>query len=208
MLVISQANLVFLAVPKTGTTAVEMALRPKSDMALMKGRKHITAQRYRNKVAPFLDDAFGLKPETVAVMRAPVEQIRSWYRYRSGDRQKGGPKSTGGRSFDDFVRAVISTDPPPYAGIGSQFSFLTDGKGRLIVDHLFAYEAQPAFRGFLSERLGEEVVFKQKNVSPHADAPLSAAVEAELRTARAAEFALYDRLMQAGGYLGPDTART
>ncbi|MEP4198413.1 MAG: hypothetical protein ABJL99_22570 [Aliishimia sp.] len=203
MLVLSEANLVFLAVPKTGTTSVEMALRPKSDMALMKGRKHITAQRYRNKIAPFLKQTFGIAPQTLAVMRDPIEQIRSWYRYRSGARQQGGPKSTGGINFDDFVRAVISDDPPAFAGIGSQFSFLTDGKGRLVVDHLFAYETQPAFREFLSTRLNEDIIFKHKNVSPRAHAPLSENVEAELRAARSREFALYDRLMDAGGYLGP-----
>lgn len=205
MLVMSDANLVFLAVPKTGTTAVEMALRPKSDMALMKGRKHLNAQRYRRKVAPFLKDTFGMTPETVAVMRAPTEQIRSWYRYRSRPTRKGEPRSTEGVSFDDFVRAVISDDPPVYAGIGSQFSFLTNGKGQLVVDHLFAYEAQSAFLDFLSARFGEQITLKQKNVSPPADAPLSADVKAALRAARADEFALYDRLMAAGGYLGPAT---
>lgn len=202
MLVFLDADLVFLAVPKTGTTAVEMALRPRADIAFMRGRKHMTAQRYRNKVAPFLASTFDTAPETVAVMRAPIEQIRSWYRYRSGPRQKGGPRSTDGRSFDAFVRAVIQPEPPEFAAIGSQFNFLTDGKGRLLVDHLFAYEAQQAFRTFLQDRLGGgEIEFKQKNVSPHAETPLSPQAEAELRAARADEFELYDRITAAGGHL-------
>lgn len=201
MLVLGSANLVFLAVPKTGTTAVEMALRPRADMALMKQRKHINAQRYRRKVAPFLKDAFGMTPETVAVMRAPIEQIRSCYRYRTRPDREGEARSTQGLSFDDFVRAVIADTPPPFAGIGSQFGFLTNGRGQVIVDHLFAYESQPAFHAFLSERLGEDVHFKQKNVSPQTPAPLSADVEAALRAARIKEFVLYDRLMEAGGYL-------
>lgn len=205
MLVLSDANLVFLAVPKTGTTAVEMALRPKADMALMKGRKHINAQRYRRKIAPFLKDTFGTTPETVAVMREPTEQIRSWFRYRARSERKGGARSTEGVSFDDFVRAVISDDPPPFAGIGSQFNFLTNGRGHLIVDHLFAYEEQPRFLAFLSERFGEDITFKKKNVSPPAYAPLSDEVQTALKAARAEEFALYDRLMQAGGYLGRAT---
>lgn len=206
MLVLGSANLVYLAVPKTGTTAVEMALRPKADMALMKSRKHMNAQRYRRKVAPFLADAFGMEPETVAVMRAPIEQIRSWYRYRTRPDRLGEARSTQGLSFDDFVRAVISEHPPAFAGIGSQFSFLTNGRGQLIVDHLFAYEAQAAFRAFLSERFGEEIRFGQKNVSPQIPAPLSAQVEAALCAARADEFALYARLVAAGGYLGTSAA--
>jgi hypothetical protein len=38
MLVFSKQNLVFLAVPKTGTTAIEMALRPKADIVFAKHR--------------------------------------------------------------------------------------------------------------------------------------------------------------------------
>ena len=201
MLVFLDPGLAFLAVPKTGTTAVEMALKPRADVIFARGRKHTTAARYHNKIAPFLEDTFGTRPASVAVMREPVAQIRSWYRYRSGPRQKGGRHSTQGCSFDEFVLAVISAEPPPFAGIGSQYSFLTSGTGELLVSHLFAYEAQPAFLGFLTDRLGHEVELKQKNVSPPAEAPLSPDVEAALRTARAEEFALYDRLQAEGGYL-------
>ena len=42
---------------------------------------------------------------------------------------------------------------------------------------------------------------KQKNVSPPARAPLSAAVEDRLRKVRAEEFALYERIKDAGGHL-------
>ena len=69
------------------------------------------------------------------------------------------------------------------------------------MQHLFAYESQPAFRDFLADRLGREIKLKPKNVSPDVPAPLSSEVEAQLRAARAKEFALYDRLMAAEGYL-------
>lgn len=203
MLVFSDQNLAFLAVPKTGTTAIEMALKSKADVIFTKGRKHTPALRFRNKIAPFLRDTFGINPDPIAVMRDPIEQIRSWYRYRSGPRQKGTPKGTGGCSFDDFVLGVIADKPPVFAGIGSQYNFLTNAKGEVLVKHLFAYETQPVFRAFLNERFGEEIVFKQKNVSPPMAAPLSEHIEAQLREARAAEFALYDRLIAAGGHLQP-----
>ncbi|MCR8826271.1 hypothetical protein [Pseudosulfitobacter koreensis] len=201
MLVFSEQKLAFLAVPKTGTTAFEMALRPRADIILSKRRKHLNAARFHNKVAPFLADTFGLTVETMAVMRDPVEQLRSWYRYRSGPQQKGTKTSTMGCSFDDFVLAVISDDPPPFAGVGSQFNFVTSGKGVVLVNHLFAYEHQPVFRAFLAQAFDKEVVLKQKNVSPAAEAPLSGAVEASLRKARASEFALYDQIKSAGGHL-------
>ncbi|MEO0391014.1 MAG: hypothetical protein AAF218_08760, partial [Pseudomonadota bacterium] len=56
-------------------------------------------------------------------------------------------------------------------------------------------------RAFLKERFGDDIEIQRKNVSPHTDAPLSTEVEAALRAARAAEFALYDRLIDAGGRL-------
>ncbi len=201
MLVFSEQNLAFLAVPKTGTTAFEMALRPRADIILSKRRKHLPAARFHNKVAPFLADAFGLKVETMAVMRDPIEQLRSWYRYRSGPRQKGTKTSTNGCTFDEFILAVISDNPPPFAGVGSQFNFVTSGKGIVLVNHLFAYENQPVFRAFLAQAFGKEVEIKQKNVSPKAEAPLSASVEASLRKVRAAEFELYDQIKSAGGHL-------
>ena len=201
MLIFLRHRLAFLAVPKTGTTAVEMALRPKAEVIFSRNRKHIKAQRYMRKIGPFLEDTFGIFPEPLAVMRDPVDQIRSWYKYRTADRLKGSDLSSAELSFDDYVRAVISRDPPPFAQIGSQFTFLTDDAGEVQVDHLFAYEKQLAFRQFLSERLEDTVEIAPKNISPAIDAPLSDEVAAQLRAARADEFALYDRLMAAGGYL-------
>jgi hypothetical protein len=201
MLIFLRHRLAFLAVPKTGTTAVEMALRPKAEVIFSRNRKHINAQRYMRKIGPFLEDTFGVFPEPLAVMRDPVDQIRSWYKYRTADRLKGSNLSTDGISFDDYVRDVISENPPPHAQIGTQFNFLTDGSGAVQVEHLFAYENQHTFRQFLSERLEEPVEIAPRNVSPPMDAALSDDVAALLRAARADEFALYDRLLAAGGYL-------
>ncbi|MGJ8544568.1 MAG: hypothetical protein ACSHWZ_03925 [Sulfitobacter sp.] len=201
MLIFLRHNLAFLAVPKTGTTAIEMALKPKAEIIFAKRRKHLTAQKFRNKIVPFVGDAFGRDLEGVAVMRHPIEQIRSWYRYRSNADLDGTEYSTADMSFDEFVSDVIADTPPPHAGIGSQFAFLTGTNGKLLVNHLFAYEAQLQFRGFMSERLGTKLELKPKNVSPAAQTPLSHGVEAKLRAARAEEFALYDHLIAEGGYL-------
>lgn len=201
MLIFIQARLAYLATPKTGSTAVETALRGHADIAFGKTRKHMTAQRYSTKVAPFLADTFDVLPERVAMMRQPLDQIRSWYRYRTRAALAGSARATGQMTFDDFVLALISDDPPEFAQIGSQFSFLTDAQGSLLVDHLFAYEAQAAFLAFMSDRLGRQIALQRQNVSPQAAAPLSPAVEQKLRAARAREFALYDRLARAGGRL-------
>jgi hypothetical protein len=200
MLVFSDQKLVFLAVPKTGTTAIEWSLRPHADIAFGKQRKHTTAIRYRSKIAPFIKEAYDLKLRPMAVMRDPVDQIGSWYRYRQDVKQDNSEHSTAGLSFDEFVLAVIQDDPPAFAKIGSQYNFLTSPRGKILVAHLFAYENQPKLLNFLGERFGDDLKFKQKNVSPKVEISLSPKVEAKLRAARAKEFAFYDRLMDADGY--------
>lgn len=201
MLIFTSQSLAFLAVPKTGTTAVEMALKPKADILFTKRYKHMTARRFHTKIAPFLDSALDLRPDRFAVMRNPEEQIRSWFRYRTREAKDGSDASTDGVSFDQFVLGVISDDPPAYARIGSQYNMLTSGKGEVLVHHLFAYEAQPLFLAFLNYRFGQEITLKRVNVSPQTDTPLSPDVRAKLRAARAPEFDLYDRLLDGEGHL-------
>lgn len=201
MLIFLRHRLAFLATPKTGTTAVEMALRPRAEIIFSKNRKHVTALRFSRKIAPFLEDTFGVRPDAVAIMRDPTDQIASWFRYRGSDRLTGTDLSTRGISFDTYVREVISDAPPPRAQIGSQFNFLTDGKETVMAEHVFAYENQSGFRQFMADRLKTEVTLKPKNVSPGADTGLSAETLALLRAARAPEFALYDRVTAASGHL-------
>lgn len=201
MLIFLPAKLAFLATPKTGTTAVETALKTEAEIIFRGSRKHTPAMRFRRKVVPFVEGTFGVTLEGTAVMRHPIDQIASWFRYRSSDRLDGSPLSTEGLSFEQFVSEVIDDDPPPRAQIGSQFRFLTNGDGKVLVDHLFAYEAQPVFRSFLSERLDREIKLKARNVSPSKKTKLSRQAEERLRAARADEFALYDRLLAADGHL-------
>ena len=203
MLVFVDANIVLFAVPKTGSTAYHLALRGKADISLANkaGLKHMTARKFDRDFGPYLAQAHGLHPERVAVMRDPLEQLRSWYRYRQDPKRKGAGNSAAGISFDDFVLAAIEDTPPPFARVGSQFAFVTDDAGDVRIDHLFAYEKQAVFRRFLEDRLGQKIETKEMNVSPSAPTPISPEVEAQLRTARADDFALHAAILAAGGHL-------
>ena len=201
MLIFTPQSLAFIAVPKTGTTAVEMALKPKADIVFGKRLTHMTARRFHTKIAPFLRRSFDLRPERFAVMRDPEEQIRSWFRYRARENNQESDASTDGMSFDEFVLTTLTKDPPRFARIGSQYNMLTSGKGKVLVHHLFIYEKPLQFHAFLSDRFAEEVTLKQKNVSPPVDAPLSPDIRVKLRAARTREFDLYARLQDAGGHL-------
>jgi hypothetical protein len=85
MLVFWKAKLVLLAVPKTGTTALEAAFGPWADGAFLNPPrlKHMTLRRYRRQLAPILEQEDGPPLEVMAVMREPVDWLSSWYRYRS-----------------------------------------------------------------------------------------------------------------------------
>ena len=203
MLVFVDANLVLFAVPKTGSTAYHLALRGKADISLANKAwlKHMTARKYDRDFAPMLAAAYDLSPERVAVIRDPLEHLRSWYRYRQDPKGQGRNTSAAGISFDDFVLATLEDAPPPFARVGTQFGFVTDGQGRLRIEHLFAYERPLVFRRFLQERLSTEIDPKERNVSPPAETPISAEVEARLRAVRAEDFALHAAIVAAGGHL-------
>lgn len=201
MLIFVKRKLAFFSVPKTGSTAYEMALRPHADMIFTKRYKHMTLGKFHNKLGPFLEKNFRTAPERMAVMREPVDQIRSWFKFRNPERMGDSSRSTGQMSFDEFVLDVISDTPSETAAIGSQFSFLSIRDDSVPVHYLFAYERQPLIRGFLENRFEEELNFKPRNVSPDVDAPISPEVERKLRAARPQEFDLYARILDADGVL-------
>ncbi len=202
MQIFFKENLAFLAVPKTGTTAWEMALKRRADIVFTGRRKHANAAFFHRKLAPFLEDAYGLTPERMAVIRDPLDQARSWYRYRQRDALEGSKHSTRGISFDTFALATIRPDPPPFANVGSQGAFLTlRTSHEMPLHHLFAYEVQDVLRDFLESRFGRKIKLKTYNVSPQLQADLSPGTEAAFRKARALDYELHARVMAAGGHL-------
>lgn len=203
MLVFVDANLVLFAVPKTGSTAYHLALKGQADIALTgkQALKHMPLRKYERHFAPFLKNGFKIAPEKMAVMRHPVEQLRSWYKYRSRGGVRGKNAIPEGLSFDGFIEEVISKRPVDFAKVGSQLTFLSSDDGVLLTDHLFAYERPTVLMQFLTDRIGKPFQTQQKNVSPPRNAPLSATMETALREARADDFALYDRIIAADGHL-------
>ncbi len=194
MLVFWEEKLVFLAVPKTGTTALEGALAPRASMVLRDPPhlKHSPVYRYRRFLKPYFRQAGGQEMETLAVVRNPIDWLGSWYRYRHRDTLAGHENSTRDVSFDAFVDGYCRGKPPPFAAIGSQAKFLLTGEGELGVDHLFRYEAQDRLIGFLENRLDTKIATKRLNVSPTMTLSLSPEIEAKLRNKRADEFRVWE----------------
>lgn len=194
MLVFWKQRLVFLSVPKTGTTAWQQALAPLASMVILDPPelKHAPLYRYNRFFRPMFDKTGGADMETIAVVRQPVDWLGSWYRYRRRPFMEGRANHTFDVSFDDFVRGYVSDTPPGYANVGSQARFLEPRKNGLAVDRLFRYEDQPRLISFLEERLETRIALPRANVSPTLELVLSPGTEADLRRLRADEFALWE----------------
>jgi hypothetical protein len=195
MLVFWDERLVFLAVPKTGTTAIEGALAPRATMVVRDPPilKHAPLYRYRRLVEPFLLKAGDVTLETVAMVRHPIDWLGSWYRYRNRDQLVGHPNSTRGVTFDQFVDEYCKGSPAKFADVGSQAKFMSAGANQQPVTHLFRYEQQDHLLRFLEERLSTTIDLKQLNVSPTIPTPLSQDTEDKFRRKRAEEFDLWEQ---------------
>ena len=199
MLVFWKQKFVLLAVPKTGTTALEQALLPHASAAILDppGQKHISAPQYRNRLSKFFEQRGRRPMELVAVMREPVDWLGSWYRYRGRAQLSGKPNSTENVSFDEVVSAWLQPKRPAFADIGSQAHFLTDEEGRCAVDHLFRYDRMADLVAFLEDRLEARFDLPRANVSPKGPVDLSQAMRARLESEAAAEFSLWQSLAAA-----------
>ena len=195
MLVFWKERLVFLAVPKTGTTALEGALAPKAALVFRDPSilKHTPLYRYRRLVEPFLMKAGQVELKTLAVIRHTVDWLGSWYRYRHRDDLVGQPNSTRGVSFDDFVVEYTKGKPAPFAEAGSQAKFPTSGgDDKPGADHLFRYEDQHKMLAFFEERFGKPIALKRLNVSPPMALALKPETLARLEKKRPEEFEAWE----------------
>lgn len=197
MLVFWKQGLVFLSVPKTGTTAWETALAPHAAIAVLDPPelKHAPLYRYNRFFRPMFEKACKTNGiETLAVMREPINWLGSWYRFRRRPFMKGKPQATFDVSFDEFVNAYIQGDPAGFANVGSQAKFLEPRSNGTAVTHLFRYEDQPALLDFLQTRLDMQITLPRSNVSPAMDLTLSSDIEARLRRRYAEDFALWESI--------------
>lgn len=194
MLIFWDQRIAFLATPKAGSTAVESALESLACVAIQRPAilKHTDLRAWRRFVGPWLTRTAGAEFTTVALMREPVDWLRSWYRFKLRDDEDSPTPAMAQISFDSFAHSYAAGDSPVTAGIGSQSSFLCDGAAR--VDRIFRYDQIGEMVGFLEERLDCAIELPRINVPPPVDVGLSDATEAELRAAMQSDIALYNSL--------------
>ncbi|WP_324754556.1 gamma-glutamyl kinase [Roseovarius sp. Pro17] len=202
MLVFSKHKMVFLSVPKTGTTAWQAALAPHASMIVSDPPelKHAPIFRYNRFFRPALEKFVGENLHVIAVMREPIDWLGSWFRYRQRPFLDGKPTSTAGLSFDDFVQGYVQGKQPSHANVGSQSKFLEPQRNGTAATHLFRYEDQDGLTQYLESRLGHRVCTDRLNSSRHEPLPLSAETEAVLRRKYAPDFSLYNSIGAKGIY--------
>jgi hypothetical protein len=194
MLIFWDHRLVFLATPKAGSTAVETALESLASAAIQRPSrlKHTDIDGYNRHVGPWLRAQSGAAFTTVALMREPVDWLRSWYRFKLRDDLEDPGHAMEGVSFDDFAARYGAAGGPEALNITPQSQFLHAGERR--VDRIFRYEDIGRFVTYLEDRLDCALELPRINVPPMVDVTLTPAAEARLRDAMAADLRLYESL--------------
>ncbi|CUH80481.1 hypothetical protein [Tropicibacter naphthalenivorans] len=194
MLVFWKQRLVFLAVPKTGTSAYARALGPHASMVVNDPPelKHAPVYRYNRFFRPMYEKMGAEHMDILAVIREPIDWLGSWYRYRQRPFLDGRPTSTKGITFDDFCQAYATGDRPPFANVGSQAKFIEPRPNGVSVSHLFKYENQDCLIHFLEERLSTKVDLPRTNESPKTDLELTPETLAKLHRKCAADFDVWE----------------
>ena len=194
MLIFWEKRLVFLATPKTGSTAIEMALEPLASASLQRPEalKHTGIASYHRHLGPWLTEQTGEDFTTIALMREPLDWLRSWYRFKLRDDSDDPTHPMEGVSFADFARRYVAPGGRTALGIGSQAEFLLNGRNR--ADRIFRYDRIDAFIDFLETRLDCMIELPRINVPPSVDVRLTPEDEASLRSAMAEDLALYNSL--------------
>lgn len=218
MLISLKHRLAFLAVPKTGTTAIEAAFRKHSQITFRGSTKikHTNAEGFDTLLRPFLAMAGFPDIQSFAVMRDPIDHLQSWYFYRrrldEGSKPRNIPNSTKDITLEQFIEDFLSEPRPKHATIGSQARFLCGGSWqagatgetvRPLVDIIFPYERLNDAISFVADRVGETITVERKNTSKREAVDIAPALLARLEARLAPDIALYRRV-QAGEFL-PDT---
>lgn len=204
MIAAPQLGLVFLAMTKCASTAIEDELFEYSQLVTRKNPslKHMHYRGFQRFIAPMLRrhghprDSY----EVVCVMREPISWLHSWWRYRGRPQlaNAAGPRRrnyTGDISFEQFVQAYIAQNETYATSVGRQANFVRGPNDQIVgVDRLFRYEELDSFVDYASERVGRPLRLEKVNVSPKTRLKLPRSTRRELQEFLATEYYIYETL--------------
>lgn len=192
----ARAGFCFLAMTKTGSTAVEQAFARHAEIVVRRPprMKHATARTFDKVFAPVLEH-YGHPRESyelVCVVREPVDWAHSWWRYRSRPETVGRPSHTGDMTFDEFAERIAAGE----IKLGTATNFVRVAAGRPPVDRVYRYEHLDQAIAWMAGRLGVDVPETGRvNTSPRTDAPIAASTRRLLEQHYAKDVALHERAL-------------
>jgi hypothetical protein len=158
---------VMLLQPKSGTTALEDALRPHAQFHVggTPRWKHLDYREFKEIFGDYFE---GQGCEIFGVMRDPISTMKSWYRFRSRDELVNTRPwmSTKGRSFDEFVTAWSEENGPAFAHYRRPSEFFRAADGSIAPITYYRYESLTDLVDVLSEKIGTRITLPVRNESP------------------------------------------
>lgn len=207
MLLSSKHGFAFLCMPKCASTSIEIALRNHCTVRItgQPNLKHMDARTFHRYIGSMHKELLpSVDIEVVCVMREPLEWLHSWYRYRTREELKNPAHPnrsnyTGDLDFDEFLKAYMSKERPPFADVGSQRQFVELEDGSLGVDRIFRIDNMEGFKSYFEEKVGEEINIPIENVSPSMDMDLGRFREWRIKRYLSREYEIYDSLSGGSG---------
>lgn len=157
MMYLPEANLVYIAVPKTGGVSAANALRPYADPSTIYDTNDVNSMHTTSSFARRLYP----KSDIVCVVREPVDWLFSKYKYTSGPYFSwDSVYTTRHQTFSRFVKRYLKGEKPWPEPHRMQVDYAQEA------NFIFKYENLSGFTNFLSKRLGQTIVLPTLNVSP------------------------------------------
>lgn len=192
MLAAPKHGFIVIAVPKSGSSALEAAFAKHAQLVTSgpPSLKHVTAREFDERFVPLLSHHGYDRSdyEVTALLREPVSWLASWWRYRSRPGIAGKRTYVGDLGFDEFVGRVVSGE----IRLRPQTDYVTGEDGRLAVDRLWRYDDLDTAFAWMREKVGKKKVrLPQRNVSPPREHEVSASTRALIEDTYAADLTLY-----------------
>lgn len=188
-------RIAFLAMTKTGSTAIETALRPHAEIVMSghPGLKHMQLRKFNRLIRPLFDQ-IDMPVETTCLFREPLDWLSSWYRYRQRPEIPNARNSTANVTFRAFIEGYLSDDQPQFARIGRPSNFVQTAEGEMGIDHLFRYDQFDLFEAFLSDRFGQRFNYRTENASPKMQIDIDAGLRRKVEIALSADYDIYESI--------------
>lgn len=176
MIVSNTKNFIFVHVPKTGGTSIKTVLQRHGTMSVYKEYKyrgvvqenknlwkHSKSQTIKNNIPRDLwNSCFKF-----AFVRNPWDWLVSVYFYIKKDKADNRHKLCNSMDFKGFVRWFILDSPDIYPIKSGQISFVSNRKGKIILDFVGRFEKLEKHTRYIFKKIGVRRSIPHRNKTEH-----------------------------------------